>query len=73
VPLGGDRVPTKINYPHVARFYRVENPCSVQVSINEICNCLVHSFVLVPEFSYSSLRGLVLERLFRRGLRKAMS
>jgi hypothetical protein len=62
--LRGDRVPTKINYPHLDRFYRVEDPRSVQISINEICNCLVHSFVLVPEFSYSSLKGLVLERLF---------
>jgi hypothetical protein len=63
-PLRGDRVPTKINFPHVDRFYDLENPRSMQISIAEICNGLIHSFVLVPEFSYSSMTGLLLDRLF---------
>ena len=51
-------------FPNVSRFYRLENPNTVQISIAEICNCLVHSFVLVPEFSYSPMTGLLLDRLF---------
>ena len=68
-------VPDKINYPHIERFYDIHATRLVDISVAELCNTLVHSYVLVPEFGYSTLTGLTLERFFLasdRGRRKGV-
>lgn len=51
-PIKSNRMPDKINFPNVERFYDLDGIRTVRKSVAEICNALVHSFVLVPEFSY---------------------
>ena len=62
--LRGSQIPDKINFPNVDRFYDIEHLRGTQVSLVDLCNWLVHSFVLVPEFSASALTGLRFERFY---------
>lgn len=63
-PLLGDRYPNKINYPHIDRFYNLNDGRSVQLPLIALSNVIVHSFVLVPSFSLRGVEGLRLKEFF---------
>ncbi|MGW1058997.1 hypothetical protein [Micromonospora rubida] len=63
-PALGDRAPDKITFPYVERYYATDRTRRASISLTTLCNSLVHSFVLVPEFSLMPLNGLRFERFY---------
>lgn len=63
-PLRGNRVPDTMNYHRVEDFYDVQNASSTQLPIIAVCHAIVHSYVLVPRFTYSGVDGLRLYDFF---------
>ena len=63
-PLRGDDPPGKMNYHHLERFYDLDAARDIEISVADLCNALVHSFILVPCFEVSTVGGLRLTQLF---------
>ena len=63
-PTRGNRVPDTMNYHRVEEFYDVQNASATQLPIISVCHAIVHSYVLVPRFTYSGLDGLRLHDFF---------
>ncbi|MGA3523779.1 hypothetical protein [Melissospora conviva] len=63
-PIRSDRAPDKISFPKVERYYATDRTRRTSVSLTTLCNSLVHSFVLVPEFNSAPLTNLRFERFY---------
>lgn len=59
--LRSGRIPDVLNAHRVEEFYDLTAPRVTHVSLIRLCHSIVHSYVLIPRFTYSGVTGLRLE------------
>jgi len=57
-PIVGAKAPDTANFHRIEKFYNLDDAQLRSESIINLCNAIVHSFVLVPRFSWSGPAGL---------------
>lgn len=63
-PLLATRIPDAVNYHRIDDFYNLQAASLTRVPLVSLCHAIIHSYVLVPRFTYSAMDGLRLEDFF---------
>lgn len=61
MPLRSARVPDTLNVHRADEFYDIEAGQDAPISLVKLCHAIVHSYVLLPRFTYSGPSGLQLQ------------